>query len=237
MWQRHALYLFVLVFVAGCDWQPQPPPPFSCSSFTMSHWQEFRFGADSSEDVAATVAKIWGIGKNQMEFELVIDDAVHYMSWRADMVIGQRGLYGAWIEDGQRLETIAVEWGYPLPTLSQIIECLGVPDSYAAFYALQGEVDYLNLTLLYPEIGIAVSHFAGSWTSESPKIHPDMKMQKFVVIPANTAEQMVTGMYNYGLEDELDAASACLLNPWPGSIDALEIASVEEKIQCGFFEN
>lgn len=147
VWQRHALYLLVLVFVAGCDWRP-PPPPFSCSSFTLSYWQEFRFGADSPDDVAATAAKLWGIGKNQMEFELVIDDALHYMSWKADMVIGQRGLYGAWIEEGQRLKKITVEWGYPLPTLSQIIECLGVPDSYTAYYVNQVEVVYLNLGLV-----------------------------------------------------------------------------------------
>ena len=247
VWVRQALYLILLVIVVGCNWQPRRPlpppqsrpptlPTFSCASFTESYWQEFRFGSDSPDDVVETVVRLWGIERDQVEFDLTIDKEIYHAYWGGDTAIGKGGWYGARFDDGQQLRKISVEWGFPKPTLSQIVECPGVPDSYTAFYNLQGEVDFLSLALFYPESGIAVRHFAPSWTTESPKIHPDMRMERFVVVPAGTAAQVITEMYRIGNEVPIHIRSVCLLKPWPGSIEALEIASDEEKDHCGFFQ-
>ena len=205
VWVRQALYLILLVMVAGCTWQPRRPllppqsrpptvPPFSCESFTQSYWREFRFGADSPDDVVATAAKLWGIERDQVEFDLTIDKEIYHAFWEADTAIGKGGWYGARFDDGQQLRKISVEWGFPKPTLSQIVECRGAPDYYTAFLDFQSEVDFLSLALFYPESGIAVRHFAPSWTTESPQIYPDMRMERFVVVPAGTAEQMIAEM-------------------------------------------
>ncbi|MCY4093482.1 MAG: hypothetical protein OXF62_21945 [Caldilineaceae bacterium] len=245
VWEQHALYLTLLVFVAGCTWQPrqplappQSPPPtpptFSCASLTESYWSEFRFGSDSPDDVAATAAKLWGIDSDQVDFGLTIDGKVYHAFWGDADIFGAGAGYGAWFDEGQRLRKISVEWGLAKPKLSQTVECLGGPDSYTAFYEVHGEVPFLNLALFYPQSGIIVRHSAPSWSTELPHIRPIMLMKRFVVVPAGTAEQMATEMYHTGDEAPDRHHSVCLLKPWPSSIDALEIATDEEKNKCGF---
>ena len=140
--RRLALLITLLVIVTGCTLPPPPPVPrpFSCASFTESHWGEFRFGADSPDDVVATAARLWGIERDQVEFDLTIDKEIYHAYWGVDTVLGKGGWYGARFDDGQRLGKISVEWGYPKPTLSQIVECLGFPDYYIAFYSLGGKL-------------------------------------------------------------------------------------------------
>ena len=87
--------------------------------------------------------------------------------------------------------------------------------------------------LLYTEDGLVVRHVDTIWSFESSGIHPNMRMDEFVVVSPGTAEQVATNLYSYGNEVRYHARAVCLLKPWPGSIKAMEMASEEEKIQCG----
>ena len=217
-----------------------PPPPlvprsFSCASFTESLWEEFRFGVDSPDDVVSTVARLWEIERDQVQFMLTISEEVYMARWRSSTIVGAGGAYEASFQDDQKLGKISVTWGNPRPTLSQIIDCLGFPDHYIAFYDQTVEALYLSLALLYADNGIVVRHYAFSGSTEVPRIHPDMRMERFVVVPPGTAERVATDMYSYGNEVPRHVRSVCLLEPWPGSIEAMKIASDEEKNRCGFF--
>ena len=235
-WQtRFTLILVWMVILSGCTLPPPSTLPFSCTSFTESLWEEFRFGVDSPDDVVSTVARLWGIERDQVQFMLTISEDVYMARWRSSTIVGTGGAYEAWFQDDQKLGKISVKWGNPRPTLSQTIDCLGFPDHYIAFYDVSGEAEYLHLALLNTDNRIIVRHGNPSWSPESPAIHPDMRMDRFIVVAPGPAEQIVTDMYSYGNEVPRHARAVCLLKPWPGSIEAMEIASNEEKSQCGFF--
>ena len=234
--RRLARSLTLLVILAGCTVPPPPPAPpsFSCASFTESHWKEFSFGADFPDDAVSTAANLWGIERDQVQFFILTNsDRVSSVWWRSDAIVGTGGTHQAWFQEGQQLAKISVEWGNPRPTLAQIIDCLGVPEHYIAFYDQGWDFTYLSLALLYTDSGIVVRHFALSLIVKLSEIHPEMLMERFVVVAPGTAEQMVTDMYSYGIEVPVHVRSACLMRPWPGSIEAMEIASNEERNRCG----
>ena len=148
-WQtRLTLILVWMVILSGCTLPPPSTLPFSCSSFTESLWEEFRFGVDSPDDVVSTVARLWGIEREHVQVNLTASgEDVLRVRWRSITTIGVLGEYLAWFQDDQKLGKINVKWGNPRPTLSQTIDCLGFPDHYIAFYDVSGEVEYLGLSL------------------------------------------------------------------------------------------
>ncbi len=232
---QYALTLVWVVILSGCTLPPPsiPARPFSCESFTEARWAELRFGMDGPSDVASTVAGLWELEREQIQVNLTSHgDEVWNLRWRSIGTIGLSGDYRAWFQDDQRLAKISVKWGNPRPTLSQIIDCLGNPDFYIAFYE-RLEVTYLHLALVYADTGIVVRHHAIVRSSEPANIFPALRMDRFIVVPPGAAEKMITNMYNYGHEVRSHVNALCLLRPWPDSIRALEIAPDEETLQCG----
>ena len=238
--RRLALYTTLLVIITGCTLPPPPPSTqstpssFSCASFTESLWKEFRFGVDSPDDVVATATRLWGIERDQVQVRLTFSgDEVFDVRWWSDAIIGTGGNYLVWFSAGRKLAKISVTWGRPKPTLAQIIDCLGFPEHYIAFYDAGPDATYLSLALFYPDSGIVVRYFNPSLWVTLPIIHPAMRMERFVVVAPGDAETMVTDMYSYGVEVPFHVRSGCLMRPWPGSIEAMEIASEDEQIRCG----
>ena len=142
VWSRNALFLMLLVILTGCT-LPPVPRPFSCASFTESRWAVFRFGVDSPDDVVSTVARLWGIERDQVQFMLTISEEVYMARWRSSTIVGAGGAYEASFQEDQKLGKISVTWGNPRPRLYQIIDCLGFPDHYIAFFD-PFEVTYLS---------------------------------------------------------------------------------------------
>ena len=235
---QSALLLVWAVILSGCTFSAPPPlptHPFSCASFTDSRWSEFTYGMDGPADVISTVARLWEIEREQIQVNLTLrGDEVWNLQWSSIGTIGLFGEYRAWFQDNQKLAKISVKWGNPRPTLSQILDCLGNPDSYYAFYT-RFEVTHLNLVLIYADRGIVIRHSSIVRSSEPARLYPAMRMDRFIVVPPGAAERVITDMYSYGFEVRFHVNAVCLLEPWPSSIDELEISSDEERIQCGVF--
>ena len=232
---RLALSLTILFIAAGCTMPPPPATPrsFSCASLADSNWKEFRFGADSPDEVVATAVRLWGIEIDEVQvFTAANAQRVASVRWPFPTT-DATSTYQAWFTKDQLLAKIRVEWGYPKPTLAQVIDCLDFPDHYISFLEYGPHGLYLSLVLLYPDIGLVVRHFDVIWSYEPLKIHPQKQMGWYVIVPPGTAEQVAIHMFSYGLEVRRHINSVCLLKLWPESIEAMVIASDEEKVQCG----
>ena len=231
--RRVTLALLLILVVAGCD---HPPPlPFSCSNFTESYWAEFGFGVDSPAEVASTVSRLWGVNRDKVSVEENMSGTDSRVFWMDRKIYGTLAGYGSWFREGVLIKVEAL-WRYPNPTLSQAIECLGAPEYYVAFDAPGPEVPILTLALVYPEKGIAV-HYEGlyppDWSPEKSPLHPNTRIRSMSVVSPGTTEEVTHVVYSMGVSaHRLNVRFACLLKPWPGSVEAMKIASIDEYFQC-----
>ena len=230
-----ALVLF-LILTWGGAYVP-PPLPFSCANFSESYWEEFRFNIDSTDDVASTVHSLWGIEKNRLR--PFWDETDPYgISWISLKLTGPTGMYTAWFWNGV-LRKVDFERSFPLPrpSLSQVVECLGAPKYYIAFYGMAPEAVKVNLDLLYPDRGFVVryvSPFTSLFMSKPPaRFHPHMRIRELAVVAPGAPAQMVPSVYSIGHVGGGYSHSACLSKPWPGSIEAMEIVPLTELSRCG----
>ena len=224
--RRVTLALLLLLILTACA---HPPPlPFSCANFTETYWAEFDFGVDSTADVASTVFRLWGIDEDKVRVE-ELWGTLSGVSWFDRKLYGTLSGYGSWFQEGVLIE-IEVFWRYPNPTLSQAIDCLGVPEHYIAFVGGLPDVSILNVDLVYPEKGIVV-HYYDLYTTD--QIHPYMRIRNMAVVAPGTTEEVVQVAYSIGVtQHQLYGHSACLRKPWPGSFEAMEVAPAGEFLQC-----
>lgn len=234
---RFVTYVALLAVLTSCTPFPPVSDDFSCTTFTESYWEEFRFDVDTGSDVVSRAIDLWGIEREQVQMSLRDNGEVASVRWRSDAVLGEGSHYYVPFYEVQQLKKIYAEWGDLKPTLTQVIDCLGYPSHYIAFYDIGPGGDMRSLTLFYSDVGLVVRHYDLILRFQFPGIHPNMRMDEFVVVPPAPAEPMATHLYSYGNETRHHARTVCLLKPWPGAVEAMEIASNEEVEQCGVFRD
>ena len=205
----------------------ETPAPFSCAKFSIFRWQEFTFGVDSSDDVIATVAKLWGTDSDQ-----VVGGAVQvdfpYVRWND----ADKEIYYVATFEGEQLDRIDVLF-HPAPTINQVIDCLGTPDYYIATGG-SGE-ESTGLQFWYVEKGfVADGHVFHTFPWQRPleTIPPGFGMYSFHVFPAGI--EQIARRFDY--VDDDGNPIFCILEPWLGSIEAIKISG-EPFFACYFSTN
>ena len=215
------------------------PLPFSCANFTEAYWTEFHFNVDTPEDVVSIVNRLWGLDEDSFGlFEVNVFENrwgnPSEVSWGRIAINGPIGIYSAWIQNGT-LQKIDVQWISPLPqpTLSQAIACLGKPEYYIAYYAEAVHDFGTNLDLLYLEKGFVIRYESPYTSYDLPEpiteFHPYMRIRELAVVAPGTLEQVVRAVYSNG---NVGGGYSCLSEPWPGSIEAMEIVPLDDFFYC-----
>jgi len=224
---RHVLVVLLFPIFTGC-YPSAPvtaigtPPPFSCGNFTEPYWQEFRFGVDSPDEVIETVIRLWGINREQFMLSEAARYDVLHVRWEDSQ--GER-VYSARFRKGEFHQVLVRFQLGRKPTLSQVIDCLRSPEYYAAYEALGVEKDSFVLALLYPEKGFEIFHISFGALPKSTTDLPARLIDDLFVVAPGPPEQMVRDVYSYGHLPSVHAWGLCVLRPWPGSIEAIEIES------------
>ncbi len=193
----------------------ETPEISSCAKISVSRWQEFGFGVDSSADVYANVVNLWGNDKGQILVGGIATEEFPPVRWND---AAEEIFYTAYFPDGH-LGRISVLYN-PAFALFQVIECLGPPEYYESGGGAGHEGT--SLSLWYVERGFVIAGIAWHrwpWQKHLEAIPPDFGLYSFHVLPAEI-EQMARS-FNY-LDDEGNP-DLCVLRPWPGSIEAIEI--------------
>lgn len=239
LWSRPMLPMALVVLLAGCV-APAPgtavPRSMPCPSLADSPWGDFTLGVDDPSDVVSAVVKRRGIEEDQIEDMGSVQDPGPILRWGTALPGGAEDLFHASFDEEKRLKMLSVAWTWPYPTFGQIIDCLGHPDHYIAFINYSEAVS-LNVALFYTGVGLAARGDGIGWGNGQLEIERGMWFDGFVLVAPGAAERMAADIYRYssGPEHWHLRDSACLLKPWPGSIEAAEIASVEEVDRCGLF--
>lgn len=210
------------------DWsQPTPivvgpPESFPCSIFDESLWQEFEFGVDSTADVVSTVARSRVKNKDRIWTQSLKHglETVVWYEFGDELDVE----YVAWFRNEQGLLQVMGYWR-PAPTLAQVVDCLGIPDYYKAIYAANMDAIQLSLTLWYTARGIIIEHASFHSQERPPAIDAEYRNDRFFVVAPGEPEEMVVNMYRLGDDLDIYAHESCVLRPWPGSIEAIEVES------------
>ena len=225
---RRVAFAVLLIFLLAACAHPLPLP-FSCANFKETYWAEFNFGVDSPTDVASTAARLWGIDLDSIRVVEQQRRAVTNVGWLDRKIYGTLGAFNSWIREGVLIKFESL-WQYPTPTLSRAIDCLGEPEHYIAFTVVAPDNPFLHLDLVYPDRGIVV-HYFGGYTAEP--IHPDMQIVYMSVVASGATEEVVQATYSIGaFERQQFGYATCLLKAWPGSFEAIEVASSRDFFQC-----
>ena len=229
------LFAFLLFLILIWDTNQPPPLPFSCANFTESYWSEFDFAGDLPDDVTSTASRLWDIDKEKLVIEENRWGNPYSVNWLIVRFTAPIGLYTAWFQDGV-LQKMGVEWIFLRPTLSQAVKCLGTPEYYIALYQPGPYTDLANLDLLYPEKGITVRYeppvISPSRAEPLREFHPHLRIKEIAIVAPGMPEQMVPAVYSAGNVGGNQVHNACLSKPWPGSFEAIEIASIREFTEC-----
>ena len=232
---RQALIIPFLFILTGCYRTPVvfgTPPPFSCDRIAESRWAEFRFGVDSPDDLVSAIVRLWDIDRGKVNVFPQPGESLR-ARWADNINSGSGAAYSALFREERRLVKVDVRWQYPQPTLSQVIDCLGFPQYYEAIFQSGLHSPHLVLGLWYTEKGLVVNHNSSDYLEPPPAIHPRLRMESFIVVAPGSPEQMVPNAYTKGYDPAIQAYGLCLLRPWPGSIEALELESfIGKKRRC-----
>lgn len=224
-WSRNIVIVVLLSMLTGCSINPPAtfmgtPVPFSCAKFTERRWQEFRFGVASLDDTIATVISLWDIDNDQLTHYGGLGYGLDRASW-GDV---KQGVFYSTLFREKQLQKFDVKFEPP-PTLTQVLDCLGPPEYYAAYEEATVETYSFILMLWYLEKGFVVQH-SSYYTLVRPTVDLSAQlMQNFFVVAPGTLEQMVLNVYTLGHDPDVQAWGLCVLRPWPGSIESIEIES------------
>ena len=221
------------------DITPSPTPaPFSCDKFTLDHWRELRFGVDSPEEYVETVEKTWGIKYWITPFNSEGNTDTSGL-WIPNISVSSEFYYSVQFDKGQRLLHVTGFWpwqDFRRPTLAEVIDCLGTPEHYVAAY-VKDDIHWLEFSLWYIEKGILVQGSSDFRFFKQMAVRPNIIMRNtatyglrgdFVVAEPGNLKQMISDVYGPALQ----AWKLCLIRPWPGSIEAIEILPFEEYLRC-----
>ena len=235
---RTVCILIFLVVLAGCGGPGTRgvqesftvagrPFPLTCEIFSEFPWQEFSFGVDTPADVASIAVDLWGVEEDQFHFENLYGGDL-WLTWSGTH--GRRELdYNASFGVERRLETVEVLWTPPA-TIAQMIDCLGAPRSYSAYYGPSHHEAILYLEFWYPDRGLSLHQSFYTRITPSHPVEPALRIDGFHVTAAAQPGQAVPSVYTAGQDPRSTAFDLCQVRPWPGSLEAID-ADVEE-LRC-----
>lgn len=120
----------------------------------------------------------------------------------------------------------------PPPTLLQVLECLGPPAYHEATLYSGIESHFLTVTLWYTERGIVADGLTFPALQHPPTIDAHFRIGMFTfVAPGELEEMILNAGYAFVTADFPNYAN-CILKPWPGSIETVEVELEPENLQC-----
>ena len=107
-----------------------------------------------------------------------------------------------------------------------------------AYYAEAVHDFGANLDLLYLEKGFVIRYESPYTSYDLPEpiteFHPYLRIRELAVVAPGTLEQVVRAVYSNGNVGGGYVHNSCLSEPWPGSIEAMEIVPLDDFFYCQY---
>jgi len=175
--------------------------------------------------------KVWG--KERKQIRLVGYSANDLrVGWSDAPGLFSGSSYAARFEEDRRLHRITARWDNPKLTLIQVIDCLGHPDLYIAYFRQGIHARRLELGLWYVGKGFIFSHSSTRYRESTPVITSNQRVERLIIVKPGELGEMIRNVYLSGNDSATRAYIECLLRPWPGSIEEMEVERLFENPRC-----
>lgn len=132
--------------------------------------------------------------------------------------------YYAYFRD-DKVKNIHIDWKVSEPTLIDVLNCLGSPDSYYAEYSLRrGGTLFIDLWYLDEGFLVTSTHFGRQKQPVVVDENTIMNGIYFVATPSDSVEKM-----NEGLKPAIYTHhSLDVLEPWPGNLEDIVVVDLTQ---------
>ena len=229
-----ACFLLSLFILAGCGAQESfkvygTPRPLSCDIFAEFPWQKLNFGVASPADFTTIAINSGASEQDQFKFANLYGDDL-LLEWQGSHSQRQV-IYSVLFNVERRLESVDVTWNPPA-TITQVLDCLGAPRLYSAYYSSGHHEAVLNLELWYPDKGLSFHQDFYTRTAPFHPVEPAFRIDGFRVTAPTPPGQAAPGFYADGLGPLATALALCQVRPWPGSVEAIEAWTYLDDPRC-----
>ena len=229
-----ACFLLSLFILAGCGAQESfkvygTPRPLSCDIFAEFPWQRLNFGVASPADFTTIAINSGASEQDQFKFANLYGGDLQ-LEWQGSHSQRQV-IYSVLFNVERRLESVDVTWNPPA-TITQVLDCLGAPRLYSAYYSSGHHEAVLNLELWYPDKGLSFHQDFYTRTAPFHPVEPAFRIDGFRVTAPTPPGQAAPGFYADGLGPLATALALCQVRPWPGSVEAIEAWTYLDDPRC-----
>jgi hypothetical protein len=215
---RSVLYV-LLIFLGLYGCAPVTPtslpkytgPPRPCSEIQATELRALLISQASPEEIRVRIAAL-----SDLPIKKVEASGSAY-SWSAN---GIEGLYIVQNPDTPSdFQSVSFRFTERLPSMERVLECLGAPDSYGAwYYGTPDGYPILSFRLFYEQEGIAVLSSQTGNFGQPPPLDVSTLAEDFYYVHPNSPHALSEGLA-FGISEERQAK----IKPWPGSWDKIEI--------------
>lgn len=219
-------YLLVTLLLVSCS-IPFPGETRECDRILEPPLITADLDALDPESIVQWVLDNYQVDPDEVRrYEYVDSEMTKSVSWEVDGTGHSAAFHGA------RLRSISVNWKSSRPTANEVIDCIGAPDFYGAYWgpAIEGG-DYFELELWYPDEGLLVRsfrtdplfHLLPSLSREQvPEVDGNEVMTELVVVPSGTLTEVLSSTY-FPRSARVKKVSLEIVKPWPYEWGDIEI--------------
>ncbi len=210
MIRRYSLLVLVALCTGACEaWQPAR----TCDEVGARILRDIMQQPGSPEEVRAQIANAYGLLKEQVLMTSRADET--NFRWTKDNVDFSVGIGGATPVEG------GLYYNSRPPSVATVIDCLGAPDFYRAYYQRGGpeeSTNILGLYLYFARRGVAAAAYVHGSGKEPPKLNMALPMQDFRFVPVLSIEDTMAL-----LNENYSAEFRQQIKPWPGKLEDVVI--------------
>lgn len=192
-----------------------------CASVVDPKLTTFSFDQVSVQDVQLWLQHQYGLPENDTRVtRRPQDPQSEYWEWQIDWSANDIDYGVAFDGEGKSTATLHARWRNGVPTVGEVLRCLGKPAVYRAYPNWYPEAVWTQLELWYPNRGLVIRSLVKGTTlrfdetlqlSSMTYVRPGSESE---LIPRVWAVQPATETYNHILNS---------LRPWPGDLEDVTI--------------
>jgi hypothetical protein len=213
-WRPVWLALVVLV-LAACTVQP-PRQPTDCTEVADVRLDSFPFAVATEQSILAWIENQFAITPEGVRIRPT-NVGIEYLDWESE----RKAFTVSLSDQGERVASVSAKWRTQAPSIGDVLRCLGAPQSYRAYYALNPDAGpWTNLELWYPERGLQVEAVV---ERRATGFDEGLSVTNMLYAEPGTAQELAARFWVVEVNSDAYRRILETLADWPGAMTDIKI--------------